>query len=73
MVPLVLLNSGFVGMVLVTSSMMADTQGNEPPTWFFAVVANNMLYILSLILLVIQLVQGGTKGNNRFGPDPLLR
>lgn len=34
------------------------------------IVVNNMIYLVSLALLVVHLVQRGSQGPNRFGEDP---
>ena len=43
----------------------------EPDMGMFGLLfLNNVLYVGSLAVLVIQLVQGGKRGANRFGEDP---
>lgn len=37
---------------------------------FFALFANNLFYLLSLLLLIVLLAGAGTRGPNRFGADP---
>jgi uncharacterized membrane protein YhaH (DUF805 family) len=37
---------------------------------FFALFANNMLYLATVVFLIFLLVGKGSRGPNRFGPDP---
>jgi uncharacterized membrane protein YhaH (DUF805 family) len=36
--------------------------------WLFA---NNLLFLGGLVILIVELASSGTRGPNRFGPDPL--
>lgn len=51
--------------------MMADFMTTESPDLrlFFAIAANNMLYLIALASLVIMLCLPGTGGANRFGEE----
>lgn len=51
--------------------MVASVGRNEPDIRLFGLLfLNNLLYLAMLALLVVQLVQAGTRGPNRFGEDP---
>lgn len=51
--------------------MMADFMKTEDPDMrlFFAIFANNMLYLVALASLIIMLILPGTSGPNRFGEE----
>lgn len=51
--------------------MMADFMKTETPDLrlFFAIFANNMLYLIALASLIIMLILPGTPGPNRFGEE----
>ena len=70
-IPLVFLVTGFALMPRLfrnfASAEVADF------TLFFALFANNLLYLLSLVVLVVLLIGRGTRGPNRYGPDPRTR
>lgn len=68
LVPLFFLASGMAGMRVVFSQFGAT---GEPDMGLFGLLfLNNILYLASLALLVVQLVQDGNKGRNRYGEDP---
>jgi uncharacterized membrane protein YhaH (DUF805 family) len=55
LLPLPFLAFGFVGMAMMESSM-ADGQ-SPPPSMFFAVFINNMIYLVALAMLIVKLVK----------------
>jgi uncharacterized membrane protein YhaH (DUF805 family) len=57
---------------LIMPRLFASVATGSPPDMrlFLALFLNSLLYLASLLLLAILLAQGGTKGSNRFGPDP---
>lgn len=52
-------------------TVMADLMESENPdlSLFFAIFANNLLYLVALGSLIIMLALPGTQGPNRFGPE----
>jgi uncharacterized membrane protein YhaH (DUF805 family) len=44
--------------------------GGADPRVFFALLANNILYLATVAFLIFLLVGKGSRGPNRFGPDP---
>lgn len=66
--PLFFLMSGMAGMRIVFSQFGAT--GEPDMSLFGLMFLNNILYLASLALLLVQLVQDGTKGPNRYGDDP---
>ncbi|MEO8374687.1 MAG: DUF805 domain-containing protein [Sphingomonas bacterium] len=63
-----------IGMTLMPGffSDFAKSGENGPDMRLFGLIfLNNFLYIVSLAILVVQLVQSGTRGANRFGESPL--
>jgi uncharacterized membrane protein YhaH (DUF805 family) len=66
--PLILLCLGFLGMTFLFAQTGAS---GEPDTRLVGLIfLNNALYLASLALLLVQLVQDGTKGANHYGEDP---
>jgi len=64
----IFLASGIMGMMMLFTRF-ATTE--VPDMRLFGVVfLNNILYLASLALLLVQLVQDGTRGPNRYGDDP---
>lgn len=62
-----------IGLALFPMMMdqMTQSEGPEPSVGlFFLLFANNMLYIVSLLGLIILLILDGTRGPNRYGPRP---
>ncbi|WEK01666.1 MAG: DUF805 domain-containing protein [Candidatus Sphingomonas phytovorans] len=59
-----------LGMMPRVFASFGNGTGEPDLSLFGMLVINNMLYLASLGLLVIQLVLDGTKGPNRFGEDP---
>ena len=68
LVPLVLLINGLADMTMLMSHIASAANGEPPFGLFVALFANNLLYLAALAALIVQLVQDGTKGGNRFGP-----
>lgn len=64
LVPLILLVTGFFGMNIFINF---GTGALPAPGLLFLIFLNNLLYLASLVLLVIQLASAGTRGPNRFG------
>ena len=59
-----------IGMANMDSAF-ALASGQGPPTGFQALlIATSPLYWIALIALVVMLAGEGTKGPNRFGPEP---
>lgn len=66
--PLVLIFTGLWGMRHIVGSF-DDSQ--EPDIALFGLIfLNNLAYLASLAVLVVQLVRSSTPGPNRFGPAP---
>lgn len=60
-----------IGLVLTPRLFRNFASGPAPDlTLFFLLLANNLLYLVSLLLLIFLLARSGTPGPNRFGPDP---
>jgi len=59
--------------IIFASVMMPKVFAQNPPNMglFFAIFINNMLYIASLIFLVVLLAGAGSKGENRYGIEPV--
>lgn len=47
-------------------------QGTFDPAFFAALVINNLIYLGSLLLLIVQLAGERQPGDNRYGPDPAI-
>jgi uncharacterized membrane protein YhaH (DUF805 family) len=69
LVPFALLINGLVDMGILMSHL-GPGNGDPPFGLFIALFVNNLLYLVTLALLVVQLALSGTIGDNRFGPDP---
>ena len=64
-VPLAFLGAGLVLFMFEAKGLERDP--DPDPTLFFVILANNVVYFVTLALLVWQLVKSGTDGENRFG------
>ena len=69
---------GYVGMVFITiagwlmpSAEQASQDDTDSAMFWFAALPVILLFIVLTIVLLIQNIRKGTKGDNRFGPDPL--
>jgi uncharacterized membrane protein YhaH (DUF805 family) len=59
------------GGMAVFITLFADIAGGEPDMTLFAgMMLCNLAYLASLALLVVLLCLNGTRGENRFGPQP---
>ncbi len=62
-----------IGLVLFPMMMRDFTRSSEPDLRLFGLLfLNNILYLVSLLALVIQCIQRGTAGSNRYGPQPTI-
>jgi uncharacterized membrane protein YhaH (DUF805 family) len=59
--------------IIFASVMMPRVFAQNPPDMglFFVIFINNMFYIASLIFLVVLLAGAGSKGENRYGIEPV--
>lgn len=66
--PLIFLTAGLV----LFPRMMDDFMGSSEPNMglFGLLFLNNILYLITLLALVVQCIQKGTTGPNRYGPEP---
>lgn len=69
LMPLPFLLVGLMGFPVLMSRMTAS---EEPDLGlFFLLFFNNVIYIVALASLIVLLALRGTKGPNRFGPEPV--
>jgi uncharacterized membrane protein YhaH (DUF805 family) len=54
--------------IIIFGLLTRSFDDDPSPALFLLGFANNVLYLVALIVLVIQLVLPGTAGDNRFGP-----
>ncbi len=60
-----------MGQVLAPAAMQSFSPGpGQDPTAFLLSGLNSALYWIAVVVLVVMLVQAGTRGPNRFGPEP---
>ncbi len=71
LVPLAFLATG---LILFPMMMRDFTRSSEPDMGLFGLLfLNNILYLISLLALVVQCIQRGTPGSNRYGSEPTGR
>lgn len=68
--PLVFLTIGLTLFPRMMDSVMKAEAEAPPLDLFFLLFANNVLYVVCLIGLVVLLCLKGTTGTNRYGPEP---
>lgn len=68
LLPLPFLAGGLIGMQL----MLQDFRSADVPDFSLLpwLLLNNILYLAALAILIGQLASAGTRGPNRYGPDP---
>lgn len=60
-----------IGLAMMPRLFRNFASAPEPDfTLFFVLFANNLFYLLSILLLILLLSGAGTRGSNRFGADP---
>jgi uncharacterized membrane protein YhaH (DUF805 family) len=74
LLPLPFLAAGMILMPIAFDRFGASMSGKNPEpdvSLIFWLFANNLLFLAGLVILIVELASGGTRGPNRFGPDPL--
>lgn len=69
LLPLPFLAFGLFFMNIVFDDFTSDDWSFDY-TMFFAAFANNVIYLVSLAILIVLLIGRSTPGDNRFGPQP---
>jgi uncharacterized membrane protein YhaH (DUF805 family) len=60
-----------IGLAMMPRLFRNFASAPEPDfALFFVLFANNLFYLLSIVLLILLLAGAGTRGPNRFGADP---
>jgi uncharacterized membrane protein YhaH (DUF805 family) len=74
LLPLPFLAAGMILMPIAFDRFGASMSGKNPEpdvSLIFWLFANNLLFLGGLVILIVELASSGTRGPNRFGPDPL--
>lgn len=68
--PVVFLATALVLFPRMMDQMMLPETEAPSMGLFFLLFINNMIYMLCLVVLIVMLAMPGTKGPNRYGPEP---
>jgi uncharacterized membrane protein YhaH (DUF805 family) len=73
LLPLPFLAFGMVGMMVMVDRLVASLAAGGTADFglLSLLFLNNAFYLAALGILIVQLASNGTRGPNRYGPDPL--